>query len=479
MLRIKYYKDLQHNYLIIRTRITEAAQSYQHSMITGNKMKNILTCSIKYIDEECHFYYEISSMQNLVSLFDKKEMAPEQIGRLLECMQEAAAELENFLLDSRCLLTEPNYIYSQAGTEEYFFLYYPYYMEEKEEMPLMPLMEFLVEKMNHDNAEAAAAIYKMYELAQDDKFILSEAIKLLDCSEQEEHLTKEWEKREIPAEKKEFSAESIGNPLGEEEDLFEEYGAYGAYGEGETPRFGNVALTGILSFLCMAGAAGIFAIGYFFELSMNEKILSAAGIVILIVLSALLFLRFILHALTRKPESRRGKLEEEATAPFPGSLLREDHSDGSSTYSDNTFLANAYSENGLESGKRKPGGIQKSLHTGAEPEDYGNTVFLETSAYQKENKLYGTNKGNKYHIDLSRLPCTIGKMAGSVDVIIKDSTISRIHARLSKENEEIYVTDLNSTNGTYKNGLRLEPNETALIEPGDELRFGRMTFSYR
>ncbi len=43
----------------------------------------------------------------------------------------------------------------------------------------------------------------------------------------------------------------------------------------------------------------------------------------------------------------------------------------------------------------------------------------------------------------------------------------------------IYVTDMNSMNGTFKNGLRLEPNETVLIEQGDELRFGRMTFCYR
>ncbi len=70
-------------------------------------------------------------------------------------------------------------------------------------------------------------------------------------------------------------------------------------------------------------------------------------------------------------------------------------------------------------------------------------------------------------------------MAGNVDIVIKDSTISRIHARFTKQENKIYVTDMNSTNGTFKNGLRLEPNETVLIEQGDELRFGRLTFCYR
>ena len=66
-----------------------------------------------------------------------------------------------------------------------------------------------------------------------------------------------------------------------------------------------------------------------------------------------------------------------------------------------------------------------------------------------------------------------------MDVVIKNDTISRIHARFMKEGEIIYVTDLNSTNGTFKNGLRLEPNETVSIEAGDEIRFGKMTFCYR
>jgi len=70
-------------------------------------------------------------------------------------------------------------------------------------------------------------------------------------------------------------------------------------------------------------------------------------------------------------------------------------------------------------------------------------------------------------------------MAGNVDIVIKDSTISRIHARFTKQENKIYETDMNYTNGTFKNGLRLEPNETVLIEQGDELRFGRLTFCYR
>ena len=41
------------------------------------------------------------------------------------------------------------------------------------------------------------------------------------------------------------------------------------------------------------------------------------------------------------------------------------------------------------------------------------------------------------------------------------------------------LTDMNSTNGTYRNGLRMQPQETVEIEPGDEIRFGNLNYCYR
>jgi pSer/pThr/pTyr-binding forkhead associated (FHA) protein len=41
------------------------------------------------------------------------------------------------------------------------------------------------------------------------------------------------------------------------------------------------------------------------------------------------------------------------------------------------------------------------------------------------------------------------------------------------------MTALNSTNGTYRNGIRVEPSETVSIEVGDEVRLGKLEFEYR
>ena len=110
--------------------------------------------------------------------------------------------------------------------------------------------------------------------------------------------------------------------------------------------------------------------------------------------------------------------------------------------------------------------------------DTGNTVFIPWSE-SCENKLYSMDKKNKCHIDLEKLPLTVGKLAGAVDIVINESSISRMHAKFSKHGNKIYITDLNSTNGTFQNGMKLTPNASEIIEPGDEIRLGKLKFIYR
>ena len=69
------------------------------------------------------------------------------------------------------------------------------------------------------------------------------------------------------------------------------------------------------------------------------------------------------------------------------------------------------------------------------------------------------------YIPLQNLPITVGKMAGAVDLVLNDQSVSRLHARISRDGNRFFITDLNSTNGTFRNGMRLEPNASEIIEP--------------
>ena len=74
---------------------------------------------------------------------------------------------------------------------------------------------------------------------------------------------------------------------------------------------------------------------------------------------------------------------------------------------------------------------------------------------------------------------SIGKKKGEVDVVLDDSSVSRMHARIVREKEDYYLEDLNATNGTFKNGLRMQPYEKRKLEPGDEIKCGRVILIFR
>ena len=66
---------------------------------------------------------------------------------------------------------------------------------------------------------------------------------------------------------------------------------------------------------------------------------------------------------------------------------------------------------------------------------------------------------------------TIGRATGA-DFIVDAALISRVHCRLTAlAGGELEVCDLESTNGTYVNGERIE---TARLASGDRLQVGRV-----
>jgi pSer/pThr/pTyr-binding forkhead associated (FHA) protein len=66
---------------------------------------------------------------------------------------------------------------------------------------------------------------------------------------------------------------------------------------------------------------------------------------------------------------------------------------------------------------------------------------------------------------------TIGRSTGA-DFIVDAALVSRVHCRLSAlPNGELEITDLESTNGTFLNGVRVE---SARVTSGDRLTVGRV-----
>ena len=65
---------------------------------------------------------------------------------------------------------------------------------------------------------------------------------------------------------------------------------------------------------------------------------------------------------------------------------------------------------------------------------------------------------------------TVGR-APRADFILDVALVSRLHCRLSAQDDRLEVVDLSSTNGTFVNDKRIE---RASLSSGDRLRVGRI-----
>jgi pSer/pThr/pTyr-binding forkhead associated (FHA) protein len=81
--------------------------------------------------------------------------------------------------------------------------------------------------------------------------------------------------------------------------------------------------------------------------------------------------------------------------------------------------------------------------------------------------LEGIDKGRVYR-DLST-PVTIGREEGNV-LRLNDERVSRFHVKIQSDNNEIILTDLDSTNGTRVNGNIVQIRR---LRAGDRVHIGR------
>ena len=71
----------------------------------------------------------------------------------------------------------------------------------------------------------------------------------------------------------------------------------------------------------------------------------------------------------------------------------------------------------------------------------------------------------------------LGKSESCDAVMAFSEEISREHAKITWGTEGYSIIDLNSTNGTFLNGMLLHPNEPQVLTPGDRIGISTFLFS--
>ena len=72
----------------------------------------------------------------------------------------------------------------------------------------------------------------------------------------------------------------------------------------------------------------------------------------------------------------------------------------------------------------------------------------------------------------------IGSRNSDNDAVLHSVGVSRHHAKITREGDEFFISDLNSTNGTYINDELISVNKKIKINPMDRIRFADVSYRF-
>lgn len=109
-------------------------------------------------------------------------------------------------------------------------------------------------------------------------------------------------------------------------------------------------------------------------------------------------------------------------------------------------------------------------------EGRGETTVLGASA---QSAAYMIRKKTNERVVISAPSFTIGKERSRVNYCISDNTsVSRCHARISRKGSQYFVADMNSTNFTFVNGVKVVPGQEVDLKDNDTVRFADEDFEF-
>ena len=79
-------------------------------------------------------------------------------------------------------------------------------------------------------------------------------------------------------------------------------------------------------------------------------------------------------------------------------------------------------------------------------------------------------------ISITKVPFYIGSAKEYTDYVPFGADVSRMHCCISKKLENYYLSDLNSTNGTYHNQKEVVPGKAELLAANDEIKIASQIF---
>lgn len=465
-MRAEYKRDMNHNYLILHGEEVPDTDSYQVRMLVGNGMPSLLKCRLQGIDGKFLIYYDITSKQSVASMYETKKMGLEDLHLIFGSFVKAMEEMAEYLMNPGQLLVQPEYMYLDVEKKKMYFCCMPGRAGDVRE-DFRVLTEYILPKIDHEDGDAVILGYGVYRRALEDTFHL-EYVKeeIYKGRDRREKTGNSFQKNRSEEKREPEICKEKG--ICKEKDIYEEEQFKEFPREMETVNpFENrdrekekktsaspqkKILFSILGALALIITAGAAVLGFLPGVQAGVLL---SGCAVFLGMGMFIY-RFQKKYKDSKEKNRQErqrepiwKTEEKEESVWQPEIPVEEEQAASRAFE--------------EEPKAK---------------DFGETVVLSAGAVQGPATLVSREPGELATIYLQEDMTVIGKMETAVDAVIDLPTVSRIHAKIRKREQEYYLSDLNSRNGTAVNGRLLKEGEDYLLQNEDEVDFAQARYVF-
>lgn len=462
MSQVYFKKEGLVNYMVMPCEY-ELEENYQSCLLQYHQVPHFLPYEIRQMDRQQCVYYKLKYKTTLKSVLGHLKLTFDRLQNMAASIIGAMEMVEEYLLEQDGIVWSTDQIFLEADTGNLQFCYCP--IPEREKGSLRDLLTELIQAVDKKEEKSILFILEFYNMVTEP-----------DCSL--EHLKGYVGKKNTISEPFESS-----NLRGQDEQSdFESGFITGMEKNKKEPEEKEPPAERIVrTMLIIAAIINIVLIAsLLFDLLTYDCVRY-----LFISLGALIVLTIAYMNVSKEEtpdEIMQAFFEDNEVGTVRKEEFLNEREEEKKEYFTNVEGLSQNQEKTLESKgvcKEKEMiatcGETSILTDGCEDEESKrNTIFVEN--YDKHLYLESMEKGKYEPIYMDKKSVVLGTMPDSCNYTLKARGISRMHAKLMKKPDGLYLLDLNSTNGTYLNGEIIESGRDYKLEEGDMVTFALTEF---
>lgn len=518
-MEVEFRKDLRCSYMVIAKDDTLNPEQYCIDLLEHQTIEGILPFERRRLDNKEFYYYEITGKQAMSNIFEKAVLNYDAVKDIFQGILEILGKAYDYLLPEDDFILSPEYIYMNIIINKPNLCYLPGFAKSIKKQ-MSSLLEYLMNKVDYNDKDAVLLIYQLYAVSREEDFTLDQLTEALhkDYGQKpkeksiqqkaEEFIEDQYQSAEAASIIEGGKIEAIlreeattgGAAFGRKRELFRLRSDNGNEEVNEDELPANIPVMKekiesetevsvypiqnlILSGICILIGVLLIVLGFTTGILYNSfgnriDYSKLVALVVIILCGEGYGLKKLLDKKNKVVKVVKAceyvdphrilELQGISRKRTPKAHIVDDLNSGKSS---------EISCIDSDLGSQKDSGKELLREKSSGEEEFNPTCLLcDLNIVKSELILKAFNELQYKDIVISSFPFFIGKLKENVDYCLEKDVISRYHAKITYEDNRYYITDLNSTNGTFINGEVLMTYQKKEIKIGDEIAFANIKY---